>query len=291
MRKSFLFGLFGSAMIHAIILLVSALWGWGGYGDGNANAYEGVEVVLLPEVDLQSGTQATLDIGGAPEVEPPELTLEDLPIDVGEISAAELDSIGDVESIAESQSGAGDGAPGEMGAGGSGGGTSFFGVEAEGSRFAYIVDTSGSMVGGKLERLKRELIGSLGELLEHMSFYVVFYASESMPIGGRTKWIDATETAQKWAAARILEVAAVGATHPAPAFEIVLDLRPRPDAIYFMTDGRFDEADADMIKIRNAEGRRVPIHCITFGDRAAEALMRRIARESGGSYTHIEVSQ
>ncbi|MFI4872787.1 MAG: hypothetical protein ACIARQ_13310, partial [Phycisphaerales bacterium JB061] len=66
----------------------------------------------------------------------------------------------------------------------------------------------------------------------------------------------------------------------------VYDIRPRPDAIYFMTDGEFDESIADIIIRRNKE-RPMPVHCITFVSREGESVMRRIARETGGTYTHI----
>ena len=63
--------------------------------------------------------------------------------------------------------------------------------------------------------------------------------------------------------------------------------RIKPDAIYFMTDGEFDQSIADIIIRRNKE-RPMPVHCITFVSREGESVMRRIARETGGTYTHIE---
>jgi hypothetical protein len=74
---------------------------------------------------------------------------------------------------------------------------------------------------------------------------------------------------------------------PWPAFEIVLGTKPAPDAIYFMTDGMFDPIVADQLAVRNNGARKIPIHCITFVDKAAEELMRKIAADSGGTYAHV----
>ncbi len=57
---------------------------------------------------------------------------------------------------------------GEGGAGG--GGAKFFGVEARGSRFIFIVDVSGSMEGGKIVTLRSELTKSIDGLAENSLF-------------------------------------------------------------------------------------------------------------------------
>lgn len=194
--------------------------------------------------------------------------------------------------IADGLGGAGGGDIGEgdgLGGGGSGsGGASFFGVEAQGSRFAYVVDVSGSMQGDKLASLKLELVRSIQGMLEHMSYLVVCFSSTPQPLGENRKWKDATDEGKRWAAAQIYKLQAEGGTQPWGAFELILTAKPAPDAIYFMTDGQFDPEVADQIAIRNRGAKKVPIHCITFVDDSAEELMRRIAGQSGGSYTHVK---
>lgn len=193
--------------------------------------------------------------------------------------------------IGEGLGGAGGGDIGDgmgIGAGGGGGGAaSFFGVEARGSRFAYVIDVSGSMRGEKMAALKTELNESIKAMLEHMSFVVVCFQSDAVPLGNRTRWMDATEAGKRWAFEKIAVLEAQGGTEPWPALEIVLGTKPPPDAIYFMTDGVFDPVVADQLAIRNNGSRKVPIHCITFVDKSAEELMRRIAAESGGTYAHV----
>lgn len=183
---------------------------------------------------------------------------------------------------------------GDEGLGGAGSGEArFFGVEARGSRFAFIVDVSGSMLEpGKIGALKSALLESVEGMLEQASFCVVLYSSEAVPLMGE-KWTRATEDNKAQARRNIVQITARGPTHPLGAFNVVLALRPEPDAIYFMTDGVFSPEDEAAIPtlieraVREAE-RKTPIHCITFVDRGSEKLMRRLARQSGGSYTHIE---
>jgi hypothetical protein len=81
-------------------------------------------------------------------------------------------------------------------------------------------------------------------------------------------------------------IAAEGATEPLSAFKIVFTLKPKPDAIYFMTDGEFDEGAAAVIARMNAEW-KIPIHCLTFVSREGERVMKKIAADSGGTYAHV----
>ncbi|MGP1311143.1 MAG: vWA domain-containing protein, partial [Phycisphaerales bacterium] len=146
----------------------------------------------------------------------------------------------------------------------------------------------GSMQGQRLTSLKSELTNSLDGLLTASSFLVVLFNSDAVPLGGRVKWIDASEPAKRRIYEMLGKVVAGGGTHPSDALEIAFSLKPRPDAIYFMTDGLFDTAVAEQVARLNRQERNlVPIHCIAFGTRDAEALMRQIAQASGGSFTYI----
>lgn len=172
-----------------------------------------------------------------------------------------------------------------------GGSASFFGVEARGSRFAYIVDASGSMIATRLDALKKELTASIDRLPENAQCTVIIYNSQSRSLTNN-RWLGANNRAKRQLAAAIEAVVAEGGTEPIPAFNIALAMRPRPDAIYFMTDGEFtpqveDALLTDVDRLNNKGGRRTPIHCITFIINSAEQIMRRVARMSGGTYTHI----
>ena len=194
--------------------------------------------------------------------------------------------MGQIAPIGGAGEGLGDGAG--LGANVGGGGASFFGVEARGSRFAYIVDISGSMAGKKLASLQRELTRSIDGLPEHSSFSVVFYSSTSRILGGRIRWMRANQRNKTLADREIRALSEGGGTNPTGAFKILFNLRPRPDAIYFMTDGLFPASVAAVVaQLNETGGQRTPVHCISFVSRESERLLESIAEQSGGTYTHI----
>jgi hypothetical protein len=169
----------------------------------------------------------------------------------------------------------------------------FFGVKATGRRFAYICDISGSMdrtIGSshtkRIDVLRSELAKSIGGLPEDAEFFVCLFNGEASILGDNVEWDRATDDGKRLARRRMRQVGADGSTEPLHAFEIVFSLDPKPDAIYFMTDGEFDRAYARRIAALNEE-LHIPIHCITFVSKRGERTMQRIAQEAGGAYTHV----
>jgi len=297
---------FASITVHLLIALQSTLFGVGGAMGGGPGDLAGStpQGGMVAETTLTELTPQELDAGDPadletlPSIDAPAVDLSSLAGGAGlkiDLPSATPGSISGLDGAGlGGGSGAGDGfgeGLGDLdggGGGGGGGGARFFGVEARGSRFVYVVDVSGSMNGERLQSLKSELTNSLDGLLTASSFLVVLFNSDAVPLGGRAKWIDASEPAKRRIYEMLGKVVAGGGTEPADAFEIAFSLKPRPDAIYFMTDGLFDTAVADQVAKLNRQDRRaVPIHCIAFGTRDAEPIMREIAQKSGGSFTYI----
>lgn len=172
---------------------------------------------------------------------------------------------------------------------GGAGAASFFGVEARGSRFAYIVDVSGSMADQRIEALKRELLASVLALDEQAQFTIVVYNSQAFSLT-ESRWWTADEPAKNRIRQQISVLQATGGTDPLPAFQSIFALKPRPDAIYFMTDGEFannDEVIATIARLNDTGSRPTPIHCITFIEEGAAEVMQKIARRSRGTYRHV----
>jgi len=168
---------------------------------------------------------------------------------------------------------------------------SFFGVEARGTRFAYVVDVSGSMMGERMEMLKGALTVSIQSLSEGARFSIILFSSDAHTL--TRGWVEVTPQSVRETLTLIRGIQAGGGTNPLPGFEIAFGMSPKPDAIYFMTDGIF--AQPDMVaqaidRMNSGGGRKAQVHCITFIDRDAEQIMRVIARRSGGTYTHISGS-
>lgn len=288
-RRATVVGFAASLLIHLLGWFIAAHMHVG-RGDGNTPAAMpgAVDFAVMSEAELAELQQASLSYD-SPSV--PELAQETLP----EVEAIEMPTeaeiTGSLSELVPADLGVGAGDVEQsagMGEGGSGSGSaSFFGVEATGSRFIYIVDTSGSMaVGGKLAALQRELVKSIEGLLEAADFLIITYNDSATPLEGRQSWINADNRGKRFARRGVARLGSGGGTQPSPAFVLAFAMRPPPEAIYFMTDGEFSEEVANDIAALNAEY-KVPVHCIAFVSRNSEDLMRRIAKESGGTYTFV----
>lgn len=282
-------GLGLSILVHIVLAIVAALIIVDRpHGSAGASALE-VDLAVVTDSELRELQEQALN---ADAIELADLTV-DTPIDLSLFEPASIDdaSLTEVDLGGPGPIGGAGGegvAPDMVITGGGGGGASFFGVEAQGSRFAYIVDVSASMSGAKIEAMRMELIDSVNNLYERTSFIVFFYSDRLAVLGGKARWLDTNDKNRQWAGREIRAVSAFGGTNPLPAFEMALAMKPRPDAIYFMTDGIFDPAAAGIIAELNSRGGGVtPIHCISFVSREAESMLRKMARDSDGTYTHV----
>jgi hypothetical protein len=290
-----------SLTIHLVLGLVAAVIYVGGAQAGGAGGKGGsseIGVAVITEAEFGELTNAGLDADAPAVAEAPSVSLPGGADDLGvaEVAGAGGDQEGLTTGLGGLTEGLGSGnisgGPG-LGSGGGGGAASFFGVEARGTRFAYIVDISGSMEGGigvgslrRIDVLKTELLRSVEALLENAAFLVVMFSNDAKPLGGRLEWVQASDAGKQWARRTIPLIGSDGATEPVPAFKMVFTMRPKPDAIYFMTDGEFNEEYALQIARMNGDW-RIPIHCITFVSREGEKTMKKIAADSGGTYTHV----
>jgi len=287
-------GIVASVFVHIVIALIAGFIVIGGLppsNGGNGGDAPEIQMALMGEAELDAllGPQVEASTPLAPELEvvtPVESALVDAIVsDVGEeqsggiaTDASELGGGGDI-------SGAGIGGEGIGGSGS--GGASFFGVEAQGNRFAYIVDISGSMQGARIIKLQNELAKSIDAMLETSAFIVVPFETDSEPLGKKVAWRDANNAGKSWARNEIAGMVTRGGTQPFPAFQIVFtELRPRPDAIYFMTDGEFDEETVRLIAELNSR-LRIPIHCICYASADGEKNLKKIAKDSRGTYTFV----
>lgn len=288
-RHALLIGIIVSLIFHVLGLMTAAWIVFQRGQAGGAGPGREIELAVITEAELDQIQQASLQVENptVPDAAIPDTSLLDqLSGPINDQKPSFLEDMGDLD--ASISSGSGDLTGSSLTAGGTGGGAaSFFGVEARGSRFAYVVDVSGSMRNdGRIEALRVELNESIKALMGHASFLVTLYSTDAWYLGARDEWTDASSSGKRWAANFIAKISAGGSTNPVPAFDLVFAIRPKPDAIYFMTDGEFNPEVAGDIANRNART-KIPIHCITFHYKGAEDVMKRIASESGGTYTHI----
>lgn len=175
---------------------------------------------------------------------------------------------------------------------GSGGGAgagkaSFFGIEAEGGRFVFVVDRSSSMHGDRLAAAKEELKRSIRELEPTMEFGVIFYSDRPAAMNQKNPQTVSATSKNKQAYFRwIAAVRAEGGTKPSEAVKLALSLRP--DAVWLLSDGGFNNPSRAIATIREANRKlRIPIHAIAFYDRSAEGNARQVAKDSGGTYRFV----
>lgn len=194
--------------------------------------------------------------------------------------------------------GAGGGGAAPGGLAGGGGGASFFGVSSKGTRIAYIVDRSASMddmAGGAQTRLDlavAQLRDSISGLPDFARFHVAFFPYIDVPARGG--WTVASlprrSSFKRWLQSGRLF--ADGGTQPAAAFEEAFSLDPRPDVIFFLTDGIIPQEVPGIIRDLNGRGRRVVVNVIAVGNRdfasnPAQDVLRGIAADSGGAYRFV----
>ena len=294
-RRALLPAMALSVVVHCCLVLLAAVVlvrsGGGGEADPGAAGGGPVEMAVMTQGEL-AALEASPDMASSlPSI--PDLPSEDgtdpSKTDDTTISDSALDAAMDLTNVGPLAGGGdivGNGNAGLGGSGGgTGGGTSFFGVEATGSRFAYLVDLSGSMQGRRLIKLQEQLIKSIQGMSPNCSFLVVTFSTNSAVMGDKPEWREATDGGKRWSRAQISLLAAGGSTEPLSGFEIIFKLRPAPDAIYFMTDGEFGDIQE---KLDSLNARlKVPIHCICLGSEGGSPAMQAIAKRSKGSFKFV----
>jgi len=170
------------------------------------------------------------------------------------------------------------------GAGGTGGGgASFFGLEATGGEFIFVVDHSGSMTGAKLDAAKAELVRAIRGLGRRMKFYIIFFNNTHMPMPDE-QLTRATEVNKRRYFKWVSGVRPRGGTDPTGALTQAISLKP--DVIWLLSDGDFNPAIARAVQRLNAD-RKIQIHTIAFYSRGGERVLRQIADQNRGRFRFV----
>jgi hypothetical protein len=171
---------------------------------------------------------------------------------------------------------------------GNGSGSQFFELATAGTKFVYVLDGSSSMTEphsearNRLERVKIELIRSIGGLPEQMEFFVIFFNRQSVPMPAEKLQLATPANKRKYLE-WCVKVRGGGGTDPRAALKKALELKP--DVIYLLTDGVFKAEAVDEVTKLNTRG--VSIHTFCIGDAAGEAIVKAIASKNNGTYLYI----
>lgn len=280
-----------------------------------------VEKVTQPQANIPTATLAETSIGGMPSVgnmddvtsqsaqlDPVEQSRNPLPEGRGDSidalmnsdasSAASITGITGMGSLADALGGGGGGGEGSTMFGEPGGGGKFmgfdFGTAGDGSavtRVVFVCDASGSMEGEPKVLLIGELKEAIGPLKPIQFFNVIFFQWDDYSAAFQDSLKSASPNNKTATYTFLDRVTVRGGTNPLPALEAAF--RMKPQLIFFLTDGRFDQAvgyDQVLEKINQLNSdKQVMVNTIQFinRDETAEGVLRTIASENGGKYKFI----
>jgi len=177
--------------------------------------------------------------------------------------------------------------------------TPFFGTEARGNRFVFVVDNSSSMKSGRLEMAEAELIKTVNGLSPRQSFYVIFVSDHPYPMfypEHERDLVPATPANKKrlaeWVPKAIL---ASGKNRELiKAMDLAASLRPQ--AVYLLWDGDMKYSEKVRMDVMThltqpTNGWNFIVHTLGMGITSldSEQNLTTIARAHGGVYRRIDV--
>lgn len=212
--------------------------------------------------------------------------------------------------------------------GGGGGSASFFNTKMKADRVAYVIDYSASMRGKREQLMRTELARSVGELKGKIEYQLIFFAGPAwvagdeikggkndptitsgdmdfqwITVGGahgfkpkdeknlqKPKWLKASSSQIKKSTELIEETKLVWGTTWEPAIDMALRMNPKPNVIFFMTDG---SCGGNMVQLGEEIGKKakaagVIINTVAMMEPKTKTAMLKMSDESGGTFTLIK---
>ena len=196
---------------------------------------------------------------------------------------------------------------------------SFFGMQAKGNRFAFLIDYSRSMQPDQLKVMKHELIKTLKSFNSSVQVSLIFFSGPSFiagqdpnqvranwdnPGGGFNnfvpkkgwkppvpKWHTCTPTTKSNLEKHIRGTPTTGGTDWRNPFNMAYSMNPRPQVIYFMTDGATRNPQETVEKVKR--NRAIQVNSIAFGipNAQAEEPMREMAKATRGTFKSYSKQQ
>lgn len=173
----------------------------------------------------------------------------------------------------------------------------FFGIPSQGTNFVFIIDCSRSMRGHKWTRACQELWKSLEHLGNGQKFFVVFFDQEPHlmlkqrfpDLAMITANEENLQKVKNWGRS----VKLGPNTFPMESLHCALSLKP--DAIYLLSDGEFQDESVGYLRgnnhanLGNGESKViVPIHTVAFSSEVGGETLKLIALENDGQFRYVK---
>ncbi|HEY2587133.1 MAG TPA: VIT domain-containing protein [Tepidisphaeraceae bacterium] len=159
----------------------------------------------------------------------------------------------------------------------------------------FVLDTSGSMAGPKIEQAKKALTFCLNSLNEGDRFEVIRFSTETEPLFHELRPADKANTDK--ALAFVKDLRASGGTDIDGALHDALKLRPdandaHPYVVVFLTDGEPTVGDTSedslVSKVTRYRDGKTKIFCFGIGNDVNTHLLDRIAEGTHAFSTYVE---
>jgi len=211
------------------------------------------------------------------------------------------------------------------GSGSAGGSVSFLGNQGKGNHIVFVVDVSGSMsasaeVDGKIisrmDLLKKELTKSINQLRGNVQYQIIYFSHFAWPHNEVDSTNSAALAKYEWtispgqenvriptfrylaanannlATSRkiIAESENPGGTNWGTGLHMALNGTPKPDLIFFMTDGVKSDAIGwveDITAANGKKGKPSIIHTTALMSPSAAQELNDLARRNGGKFTVV----
>ena len=156
----------------------------------------------------------------------------------------------------------------------------------------FVVDTSGSMAGEKIEQTRRSLKYCINSLRKGDRFEIVSFATEAAPLFNSLKPVD--DESRKGALAHVKGLEAVGGTNINDALLHALKLtrsKDRPFMIIFMTDGEptigVTTTEAIRRNVKKANEALTRLFVFGIGDGVRTELLDLLAEDNHGARDYV----
>ncbi len=169
---------------------------------------------------------------------------------------------------------------------------SFFGLSAKGKRFVFVIDSSTSMWGPRWIDVRKELIRSVRKLEKDQYFFVICFDTTSTSMFGEEGQQNDFANAEEGNFRKLeywLSQHTLGPGTKA-SLSLVEALRLKPDAIFLLTDGEFQDNVLQTLRTGNRnknKKRKITVNTIGFHSEVGAPVLSQIASENYGQFRYV----